>query len=162
VSLVIWKSEMLRLSWSLRTIAGTDPICAEKESNEGASENEYIPDAEKEDAPENEDLPDAEEEVSENEDLPDASERQEDVQKKRSKRLLEKRRKNNRVAKAVAAYEAVAMTGPRSRATVQPINITKAGGVNKGRRHARQALIERVLRAFPAEDQRPSAFDGPF
>jgi len=129
---------------------------------EGASENEYIPDAEKEDAPENEDLPDAEEEVSENEDLPDASERQEDVQKKRSKRLLEKRRKNNRVAKAVAAYEAVAMTGPRSRATVQPINITKAGGVNKGRRHARQALIERVLRAFPAEDQRPSAFDGPF
>jgi len=104
---------------------------------EGASENEYIPDAEKEDAPENEDLPDAEEEVSENEDLPDASERQEDVQKKRSKRLLEKRRKNNRVAKAVAAYEAVAMTGPRSRATVQPINITKAGGVNKGRRHAR-------------------------
>ncbi len=129
---------------------------------EGASENEYIPDAEKEDAPENEDLPDAEEEVSENEDLPDASERQEDVQKKRSKRLLEKRRKNNRVAKAVAAYEAVAMTGPRIRATVQPINITKAGGVNKGQRHARQALIERVLRAFPAEDQRPSAFDGPF
>jgi len=129
---------------------------------EGASENEYIPDAEKEDAPENEVLPDAEEEVSENEDLPDASERQEDVQKKRSKRLLEKRRKNNRVAKAVAAYEAVAMTGPRIRATVQPINITNAGGVNKGRRHARQALIERVLRAFPAEDQRPSAFDGPF
>jgi hypothetical protein len=129
---------------------------------EGASENEYIPDAEEEDAPENEVLPDAEEEVSENEDLPDASERQEDVQKKRSKRLLEKRRKNNRVAKAVAAYEAVAMTGPRIRATVQPINITNAGGVNKGRRHARQALIERVLRAIPAEDQRPSAFDGPF
>ncbi len=31
-----------------------------------------------------------------------------------------------------------------------------------GRRTARQAFIEWVLRAFPAEDQRPSTFDGPF